>query len=535
MKKNKKNQVSKENLKRARSIAFALEKSFSSPAPAEAMAPAPLLEEILELGDAGLKGMLEHLNFTSEDGFLSSLLAIKALNNSEIIPSLLDLALSFKWTPAQLKALRDTILSIDSDSIIPDFLIEKNLEEISKNIDLLLNNKELDEGERSILQESIEKLSVDSQSLIFCQILKKGETSSVVKLFRLFENIFEKTQIFSPDLINLVVSLGNAEAAIFLVNMNKKSLNRKFKSLLRKSIFRLEKKGVFVEMKTPKNESLFSNNYQEEDIAKAICSSTDGTGRKILWIIRSKNPKGRYLAEFNLKTESGIEDLSLVETTSKEIRNFVSKIEEQDILITSEIPVSYAFWLLERAQSENEKLGITPPSGFTRARMLLSMDTWESKSSDFFIHPITNMIDIFSGDDERIHADILLKNKAFKSWFVDDQLIRPFLKPFIDSLNTNKENDKQKNNVDLEKIITNTANEIFENKDYVRKLISQLEENAYLYKLSDIKDFDRECFTLSKEMNSHESPPSFFIEMVRSTFIAWSKSLNEQKENRKEE
>ncbi len=90
------------------------------------------------------------------------------------------------------------------------------------------------------------------------------------------------------------------------------------------------------------------------------------------------------------------------------------------------------------------------------------------------------MIDIFSGDDERIHADILLKNKAFKSWFVDDQLIRPFLKPFIDSLNTNKENDKQKNNVDLEKIITNTANEIFENKDYVRKLISQLEENAYL-------------------------------------------------------
>ena len=74
MKKNKKNQVSKENLKRARSIAFALEKSFSSPAPAEAMAPAPLLEEILELGDAGLKGMLEHLNFTSEDGFLSSLL-----------------------------------------------------------------------------------------------------------------------------------------------------------------------------------------------------------------------------------------------------------------------------------------------------------------------------------------------------------------------------------------------------------------------------------------------------------------------------
>ena len=147
--------------------------------------------------------------------------------------------------------------------------------------------------------------------------------------------------------------------------------------------------------------------------------------------------------------------MSLVETTSKEIRNFVSKIEEQDILITSEIPVSYAFWLLERAQSENEKLGITPPSGFTRARMLLSMDTWESKSSDFFIHPITNMIDIFSGDDERIHADILLKNKAFKSWFVDDQLIRPFLKPFIDSLNTNKENDKQKNNVDLEKINKN--------------------------------------------------------------------------------
>ena len=93
----------------------------------------------------------------------------------------------------------------------------------------------------------------------------------------------------------------------------------------------------------------------------------------------------------------------------------------------------------------------------------------------------------------------------------------------------------ENNNVDLEKIITNTANEIFENKDYVRKLISQLEENAYLYKLLDIKDFDRECFTLSKEMNSHESPPSFFIEMVRSTFIAWSKSLNEQKENRKEE
>ena len=105
--------------------------------PPDAMAPAPLIEEIEELGDSGLKGMVEHLKFTSENGVSATLLAIKTINNSEIIPSLLDLAMSFKWTPEQLKLLKETVLSIDSASIIPDVLSDLNLEEILKNIHLL--------------------------------------------------------------------------------------------------------------------------------------------------------------------------------------------------------------------------------------------------------------------------------------------------------------------------------------------------------------------------------------------------------------
>ena len=534
MKKTKKNKVIREDLKRARTIAFALEKSFTNPMPPDAMAPAPLIEEIEELGDSGLKGMLEHLNFTSENGVSATLLAIKTINNSEIIPSLLDLAMSFKWTPEQLKLLKETILSIDSASIIPDVLSDHNLEEISKNIHLLLNNN-LTQEEGNDLEESIGKLSIHSQSLIFRQILNEGESESIEKLFNVFEKIFEKSQKFSSDLVNLVVSLGSNHAAIFLANLNERSLDKKFKSLIRKGIFRLEKKGVYVKNKKSKKESLTSNIFQENEISKAICSSTDGTGRKILWIIRSKKPKGRYLAEFNLRTESGIEDLSLVETTSKEIRNFLSKIEEQDFLTTVEVPISYAYWLLERAQLENEKLGITPPSGFTRAKLLLNTLVEKKISGDMDIHPVTEVMNCSSEDDNRIDASILLSNKVFSGWYIDDQIIRPYVQTYIDSLNSDKKISEQKRNELLERTIKTATSEIYKNKDYIRRLTSQLEENAYLYHHLGMKDFSRECFILSTELSSDELTSSFFLEMVRSTLLAWSKSLNEQKENAKKE
>ena len=533
MKKTNKNKFSRDHLKRARSIAVALEKSFTSPMPPEAMAPAPLLEEILELGNAGLRGMTDHLNFTSEDGVISSLLAIKALNNPEIVPDLIDFALSFKWPPELLKSLRDTILSIDSDTNIPVDLSDQNLGEISKNILLLLDNSDSNKEEKENLVKNIEGLSIESQSLIFRQILNEGDPKSSEKLFCIFENIFQKSQVFSPDLVNLVVSLGSEESAAFLVKMNEISSNRKFKSLLRKSIFRLEKKGISVKNKTKKNEYFNLKNFQEEDFSKAICSSTDGTGRKILWITRSKKPKGRYLAEFNLKTDSGIKDLSLVETTSKEIRNFLSKIEEQELLTTAEIPISYAFWLLERAQLENEKLGITPPSGFTRAKMLLNSDASLSKSFNLTTHPIAAIKNTFSQDKKRTDANVLLNDKVFSGWYIDDPLIRSHVQSYVDSLNSNIVIDEKQKNVHSDQIIESAANEIYENKEYIRRLASQLEENSYLYHLLGKKDFALECFELSNEIVRLDSPPYFIIEMVRSTLLGWSKSLSEQKKSSK--
>ena len=533
MKKSKKNKFSRDHLKRARSIAVALEKSFASPMPPEAMAPAPLLEEISELGNAGLRGMTDHLNFTSEDGVISSLLAIKALKNPEIIPNLIDFALSFKWPPELLKSLRDTILYIDSDTKIPEGLSDQNLGEISKNILLLLDNSDSNKEEKENLEKNIEELSIESQSLIFRQILNEGDPKSLEKMFRIFENIFQKSQIFSSDLVNLVVSLGSEESATFLLNMSEISSNRKIKSLLRKSIFRLEKKGISVKNKTKKDESFNLKNFQEENFSKAICSSTDGTGRKILWITRSKKPKGRYLAEFNLKTGSGIKDLSLVETTSKEIRNFLSEIEEQDLLTTAEVPISYAFWLLERSQLENEKIGITPPSGFTRAKMLLNSDTISGKISDLNTHPIVEMANTFSKYDKRIDANVLLNDKVFSGWYIDDQLIRSHVQSYVDSLDSNMSVDEKQKSIRSDQIIESVANELYENKEYIRRLAFQLQENSYLYHRLGKNDFSLECFQLSNEIVRQDSPLCFFIEMVRSTLLGWSKSLSEQKKSSK--
>ncbi|MBT3821391.1 MAG: hypothetical protein HOG04_08325, partial [Nitrospinaceae bacterium] len=53
---------SPQELKHARAIAGGLEASFTEPAPPGAMAPAPLIDEIKEMGEVGLAGMFEHLS-----------------------------------------------------------------------------------------------------------------------------------------------------------------------------------------------------------------------------------------------------------------------------------------------------------------------------------------------------------------------------------------------------------------------------------------------------------------------------------------
>ena len=110
---------SREELSRAAAVAAGLEASFTEPAPPGAMAPAPLLDEIREMGEVGLAGVLNHLSSTTPEGRIPTLLALRELNNPSIVEKLVSLIRTMRWSIPGLTTLYETLQVLDAKVELP--------------------------------------------------------------------------------------------------------------------------------------------------------------------------------------------------------------------------------------------------------------------------------------------------------------------------------------------------------------------------------------------------------------------------------
>ncbi|MCE2452515.1 MAG: hypothetical protein J4F48_06680, partial [Nitrospinae bacterium] len=157
---------SKEDLSRAAAVAAGLEASFTVPAPPGAMAPAPLLDEIREMGEVGIAGVLNHLSSTTPEGRIPTLLALRELDDPSVVQKLVSLIRTMRWSIPGFTALLDTLRTLDPDVELPNGLNPESLRHAQEVSDRLSQNESLTDDSAKSIVSSLNNLPSFLQEVV---------------------------------------------------------------------------------------------------------------------------------------------------------------------------------------------------------------------------------------------------------------------------------------------------------------------------------------------------------------------------------
>ena len=505
----------KEDLARAVGVAAGLEASFTAPAPPGAMAPAPLLDEIKEMGEVGVAGVLNHLSSTTPEGRIPTLLALRELGDASVVQRLVSLIRTMRWSIPGLTALLETIQALDAKAELPAGL---DAERLSRAREITEQLKE-DESLSVDSAKSAASLLKNMPSFLAEAALRDGfegaDGVSEKSVLAMAEAMTVKGASPPAYFIQLLARVGTLDAALALRSLSRLTKNKEVLSLIRKATFQLKNKGVEAE-KSPVANVRVARRTNLPDYVHAVVSAVDGRGQMLLWLARSMIPRGRYLVQARLHRGRGILEFTDVEMSAKELRDVFRRISEIPTLATHEVPVGYAVWLLERGQRENEAGEAPLPRGFTHAKLILDPlaepDTFPMAGP----HPLRRLVNSLEKGEERMETRAMFSHRPFWGWAMDEERVAPYFQEFLQSMESQVAIDERQRGERLRQIVENGAEELFQDEALRERISGQLEDNGYIFYQAGDEAMARECATLADEMRKDmEEPAPLFVEMVR--------------------
>lgn len=519
-KKPKKKTFPPEEVRRARGVAAGLEASFMDPPPPAAMAPAPLLDEIGEMGGAGVAGMLEHLASTAPEGRIATLRAFRELRNSDAVPGLLETALALRWSAEELFALRETIQALDPKADLPPELDGDAIARVRKAAGQMADGSFSLEAAGAAI-ETLESLPPRLQEMALRQGLagegaESAPGEATEKMLLLAEAYSGRGSPSPPVLIDALAAMATMEAAQALSKLAEGTEDKETGSRIRKALYRLRGKGVVVE-KEPEEEESGDTSPKTLDYARAVVSATDGTGTFLVWLARSRQPRGRYLFQARIRQGLGIEEFVSSDVTSKDLREFFGRLSEEAKLSTAEVEPGYAIWLLQQAQKENEEEGTPLPSGFTHSKILLEPFTEPEAIPPESPHPVRADLQPFSADEQRIEVREMFAHPAFWTWVLEEERMLSHFQKCVECFQSKVAVDDAQRRQLFDTAVIESAKEIYGDSGLRQRLARQLECNAYILHRAKKSDLAREALTLADEFRAGSDQPEFFTEIIRYT------------------
>lgn len=505
----------KEELVQAAAVAAGLEASFTVPAPPGAMAPAPLLDEIREMGEVGFAGVLNHLSSTTPQGRIPTLLALRELGDASVVQKLVSLLQTMRWSIPGLIALFETIQVLDAEVELPTGYNEEMLSQ-AREISEQLGKEELltIDSAKSIVS-SLKNLPSFLQEVVLRDGIEQAADDSEKHSFVLAEAMVQEGTLPPAYFIQILADTATQDAAAALQKLSESTSDKDTLSRIRKAMFRLKNKGVEIE-KLPDSGARTIQRTNYPDYVHAVVSAVDGRGQMLLWLARSRVPRGRYLVQARLHRGRGIVEFTDAEMSAKELRNVFHRISEMPTLASQEVPAGYAIWLLERSQRENEAGEVPLPRGFTHAKLMLDPLSEAEAYPVEGPHPVRAMVNPLGEGEKRMEVRTIFAHRPFWSWVMDEERVAPYFQEFLESMESQVALDDRQKKERLQQIVENGAKDSFEDRVLRERIAGQLEDNGYIFHQAGDEAMARECVTLADEMLADtDEPAPLFVEMVQ--------------------
>lgn len=404
------------------------------------------------------------------------------------------------------KKKKNTSLSPKVISLLQE--ITAALPSLIQNIDLLITK--------------LKSLSPQDQEDFFSALIKKEwpEFSPLLK------NIWGKDENIDLAITSSLGFWFSAEAVELLQDFVSQVQGKKLIKAIRRSLFRLQSKGLPVGEITDQVPAIFSPPKKEP--ALGYVSAYDSEGARLVLIIQPQIPKGTLIFQIFLSDEEGILDFLVKDFTRKATAEYLAVLKK-NIPSLVEVDPNYTLALIIEAVEAGQKKGKKPPADFTQ---------WLPYLGSPPTLPLKPIIYQFLSKDEVINRSDLLDRSPMlfeippgDSWFLEKEELQKYYELYKEASVSRLVLSPQQKESRLQDIYALAAQEIFgPDRRYLYR--RRLEEMAYIL-LKQGKEYEaRICLASALALEKESgllSPHTFLCALVqRSLERLWAVEKEER-------
>ncbi len=338
------------------------------------------------------------------------------------------------------------------------------------------------------------------------------------EIFQSLLPLLEKNSQTGRKLAELLVTIPDKIIAGLLHQMFEVTQDKKVRKIIKRSLYRLKSKGIFVEEILFDKESPVLRPLQA-DPKEGFASGIDFLGHRLLWLVIPHPGRGLTVMHGIVSDWDGIVEFSRDEMTRKGFRSFFKKVQEKNPFPFVKIEPSYIAFLFTQAyQLSLDKKGNSLQDYLHAKSEIESIKKVYAKPLIYS----TLQTDEIAGDDRMLRkGGDLLKADLFSSWRIEEDQIRPYADEVWEAEQSKIVLNQAQKEMRFQGIYQKALTELFSEE---RKFLYQrrLEEMAYvLLKLErdeEAKISLSVAMDLEKPLNPIQPNPFLFQLVVKSIF-----------------
>lgn len=259
----------------------------------------------------------------------------------------------------------------------------------------------------------LQSLSREGLERVFSSLVK----NKAEEIYPFFQSILGREEKLDLPLADSLGRWNSPEAGILLQRLAEKSSSRAVLKNVRKSIFRLKSQGLKVDEIRDAGPAVF---HPPQPVpAEGFLSALDGSGTRMVWLVRPQPPRGVAAFHALITDSQGIMDFQAFETSRKKFHEYVEEFRKQAPWEIVEADPEYCLGLMIEAAELQAKKGESPPGDFLK---------WKTVMGSPPAKPLRPLIHLYLGEEEwKSRSDLLdrsgslFQNPSFQSWYLEEE------------------------------------------------------------------------------------------------------------------
>lgn len=287
-----------------------------------------------------------------------------------------------------------------------------------------------------------------------------------------------------------------------LISLEKESADRQVKKEVRRALFKLAQKGISAPEKEAVRPAVRRPLLKAGIEIEGYLSSVDGTGSRLVWLVRPEPGRGLQLLQAMVSDRVGLVRVGGALIRRKELRRMAEEIKEKHGVTMISAPWEYCDLIIYQGYERAKASGRGGIEGFSSLRALFT--TTRPKPLP---HPVYGRMDAEGVRVEgwRDRSRRLLDEPEFRFWILDED----WMKPYLDQAQEAQESRLVLSDIQKEErfagIVRDAARELFSGER--GSIFQRRMEDMALYLLATGRG-DRAGLALAVALEIQEGNPS---------------------------